>query len=96
MTHNVPGNVPGGERILGHLRVEDGVGVVRIEERIATALHDLWAALTEPDQLARWYGVVEGDLRPGGAFHLYLAADDVASSGRVDAWTCASRRDGCE
>jgi uncharacterized protein YndB with AHSA1/START domain len=28
---------------------------------------------------------VEGDLRPGGEFRLYLASDDVESTGRVEA-----------
>ena len=77
-------NVPGGDRILGHLRTADGVGVVRIEDHYDTDIHDLWAALTDPDRLARWHGVVAGDLRPGGAFHLYLTTDDVESTGRVD------------
>mgnify|MGYP002779413394 CR=1 FL=1 len=28
---------------------------------------DVWAALTEPDRLRRWFLPVSGDLRPGGA-----------------------------
>ncbi|HUY75538.1 MAG TPA: SRPBCC domain-containing protein [Ktedonobacterales bacterium] len=76
--------IPGDDRILGRLRSADGVGVVRIEDRYDTAIHDLWAALTDPARLARWHGVVDGDLRPGGAFRLYLAADDVESTGRVN------------
>jgi uncharacterized protein YndB with AHSA1/START domain len=78
-------NVPGGGRLLGRLRAADGVGVVRIEDRYDTAIDDLWAALTDPARLARWYGTVEGDLRPGGAFRVYLAADDIESTGRVEA-----------
>jgi len=78
-------NVPGGGRILGSLRSADGVGVVRIEDRYDTAIDDLWAAITKPDRLARWFGQVEGDLRPGGAFRMYLAADDIESAGRVEA-----------
>jgi uncharacterized protein YndB with AHSA1/START domain len=78
-------NTPGGGRILGSLRSADGVGVVRIEDRYDTAIDDLWAAITEPDRLARWYGKVEGDLRLGGAFRVYLEADDIESTGRVEA-----------
>jgi len=78
-------NVPGGGRILGSLRAADGAGVVRIEDRYDTAIDDLWSAITEPDRLARWYGQVEGDLRLGGAFHVYLEADDIESIGRVEA-----------
>jgi uncharacterized protein YndB with AHSA1/START domain len=77
-------NTPGGGRILGSLRAVDGVGVVRIEDRYDTAIDDLWAAITDPDRLARWYGHLEGDLRPGGVFRVYLEADDVESTGRVE------------
>ncbi|MDD5370357.1 MAG: SRPBCC family protein [Anaerolineaceae bacterium] len=78
-------DAPRGNRILGSLRSADGVGVVRIEDRYDTAIEDLWSALTDPDRLARWHGKVEGDLRPGGEFRLYLEADDVESTGRVEA-----------
>ncbi len=77
-------NVPGGGRILGSLRSADGVGVVRIEDRYDTDIADLWSAITDPDRLARWHGQVEGELRPGGAFRVYLAADDIESTGRVE------------
>jgi uncharacterized protein YndB with AHSA1/START domain len=78
-------NAPGGGRILGSLRAADGVGVVRIEDRYDTTIDDLWSAITDPARLARWHGQVEGDLRPGGAFRVYLEADDVESTGRVEA-----------
>src|SRR5437764_2058170 len=74
-----------GPRILGSLRSAAGTGVVRIEDRYDTDIDDLWSALTEPDRLARWHGQVEGDLRPGGAFRLYIAASDIESTGRVEA-----------
>ena len=78
MTTNAP-------RILGGLRSADGKGVVRIEDRYDTDIDDLWAAITDPARLARWHGQVEGDLRPGGAFRVYLEADDIESTGRVEA-----------
>ncbi|HKV85610.1 MAG TPA: SRPBCC domain-containing protein [Ktedonobacterales bacterium] len=78
-------NAPGSGRILGSLRSKDGVGVVRIEDRYDTTIDDLWSAFTVPDRLARWHGKVKGDLRPGGAFRVYLEADDVESAGRVEA-----------
>jgi uncharacterized protein YndB with AHSA1/START domain len=71
-------------RILGSLRSADGKGIVRIEDRFDTDIDDLWAALTDPRRLARWYGEVEGDLRLGGEFHARLpSAGD--RTGRVDA-----------
>jgi uncharacterized protein YndB with AHSA1/START domain len=55
-----------GDRILGSLRSVDGKGVVHMEERYASHIDDLWAALTDRDRLARWYGELDGDLRLGG------------------------------
>ena len=78
-------NERGGGRILGSLRSADGKGVVRIEDRYDTDIDDLWSALTDPARLARWYGKVEGDLRPGGEFRLYLEADGWDGTGRVEA-----------
>lgn len=74
-----------GNRILGELRSADGAGVVRIEDRYDTDIEDLWTALTDPARLARWYGRVEGDLRPGGQFRTYIEANDIEATGRVDA-----------
>jgi uncharacterized protein YndB with AHSA1/START domain len=71
--------------ILGRLRLVDGKSAVRIEDRYDTDIDDLWAAVTQPERLARWYGKVEGDLRPGGAFTLYVESADLDSIGRVEA-----------
>ena len=78
-------NAHPGTRILGSLRSADGKGVVRIEDRYDTGIEDLWSALTDPRRLEGWHGQVEGDLRPGGQFRLYLESDDVESTGRVEA-----------
>jgi uncharacterized protein YndB with AHSA1/START domain len=77
-------NVLGSDRILGSLRSADGKGVVRVEDRYDTDIDDLWSAVTDPSRLVRWYGEVEGDLRPGGEFRLYLEASDIESTGRVE------------
>jgi uncharacterized protein YndB with AHSA1/START domain len=77
-------NAPDSRRILGSLRSADGKGIVRMEDRFDTDIDDLWAALTHPRRLARWYGEVAGDLRLGGEFHVRLpGAGD--RRGRVDA-----------
>jgi len=78
-------NAHPGTRILGSLRSADGKGVVRIEDRYDTDIDDLWSALTDPARLARWYGQVEGDLRPGGEFRLYIESSDLDKTGRVEA-----------
>ncbi len=78
-------NARPGARILGSLRSADGTGVVRIEDRYDTDIDDLWSALTDPGRLARWYGDVEGDLRPGGEFRLHIESDGWDGNGRVEA-----------
>jgi len=94
MTSNARGsmtsNARGGDRVLGSLRSADGKGVVRIEDRYHTDIDDLWSALTDPGRLARWYGKVGGDLRPGGEFRVYLESDDWEGTGRVE--VCESPR----
>ena len=77
-------NARRGGRILGSLRSVAGKGVVRLEDRYHTAIDDLWSALTDPSRLTRWYGKVEGDLRPRGEFRLYLESDDWGGTGRVE------------
>jgi len=61
----------GAERILGSLRSADGTGVVRMEDRFNTGIDDLWAALTEPDRLVRWYG----EIAPVGSTHVSRHGD---------------------
>ena len=78
-------NARPGARVLGSLRSADGTGVVRIEDRYDTGIDDLWSALTDPGRLARWYGQVEGDLRPGGEFRLHVESADMDGTGRVEA-----------
>ena len=65
-------NARPGPRLIGSLRSEDGVGVVRMEDRFGTDIDDVWSALTDPSRLARWYGEVEGDLRVGGEYRARL------------------------
>ena len=76
---------PAGPRILGSLRSAGGAGAVRIEDRFGTGIDDLWSALTDPGRLARWYGQVEGELRPGGEFRLHVESADIDATGRVEA-----------
>jgi uncharacterized protein YndB with AHSA1/START domain len=79
------GDARPGTRILGSLRSADGAGVVRMEDRFDTDIDDMWSALTDPLRLARWYGQVEGDLRPGGEFRLHVESSDIHAAGRVEA-----------
>jgi uncharacterized protein YndB with AHSA1/START domain len=71
-------------RVLGALRVADGRGIVRIEDRYATDIDDLWSALTDPERLARWIAEVDGDLCPGGDFRARFTSG-WEGTGRVEA-----------
>ena len=74
-----------GTHILGSLRSsDDGKGIVRVEDRYDTDIADLWSALIDPSRLARWFGQVEGDLRLGGEFRLYIESSGWDGSGRVE------------
>ncbi|SRR5258708_4207066 len=77
-------NARGRNRILGSLRSADGKGVVRIEDRYDTGIDDMWSAITDPSRLARWYGQVDGELRLGGKFNLYVESDGWHGNGRVE------------
>jgi uncharacterized protein YndB with AHSA1/START domain len=74
-----------GTRILGSLRSADGKGAVRMEDRFATDIDDLWSALTDPGRLARWLGEFEGDLRLGGTFRAHFFSSGWEGTGRVEA-----------
>ena len=78
-------NASSDTRILGSLRSADGAGVVRIEDRYATDIDDLWSAITDPLRLARWFGEVDGELAQGGEF-LVRIPDAGDRTGRVE--TC--------
>src|SRR5262245_13682448 len=77
-------NARTGDRILGGLRSAHGVGIVRIEDGFDTAIDELWAALTDTQRLAHWYGEVEGELRVGGGFRARLDASGWEGTGRVE------------
>ena len=59
--------------VFGSLHSVDGEGVVRMEDRLDTGIDDLWGALTDPGRLGHWFGEVEGDLSPGGAFRVNIS-----------------------
>ena len=66
-------------------RLDDGRGVVRVEDVYDTDLDDLWRACTTPERLARWLAVVTGDLRQGSTVDAVLTS---TWSGRVRIEVC--------
>jgi uncharacterized protein YndB with AHSA1/START domain len=73
-----------GNRILGSLASANGKGVVRMQDRLDSAVEDVWSALTDPARLARWYGEVTGDLRVGGEYRAHVFASGWEGTGRVE------------
>lgn len=73
------------DTLVGSVSTLDGAGVVHIERRDDTAIDDVWSAIVDPEQLARWYDRVEGDLRAGGRFRTRLDPADIDATGRAAA-----------
>jgi len=71
--------------VLGSLSCVDGKGALRIEDRVAAEIDDVWSALTDPRRLARWYGEVEGELEPGGTYGARVHASGWDGTGQVEA-----------
>lgn len=80
--HDQPGATP---RVLGTLLDLEGVGVVRLQDRLAAGADEVWRALTEPGRLAEWLGTVEGDLVVGGEFRGHWAASGWEGTCRLEA-----------
>ena len=55
----------------------DGQRLV-IERDFRAPIDDVWASLTDPDRVARWYGGIEGELRPGSTVMVTMSAEDGA------------------
>lgn len=61
----------GAERRLGSRRIAAGEArSVVIRQRHAAPVERVWQACTDPDRINRWFIPPQGDLRPGGTFHL--------------------------
>jgi uncharacterized protein YndB with AHSA1/START domain len=70
----------------GVLEGQGDKDVVRFERRLAHPVERVWAALTEPDQLIRWWGDADVDLREGGEFNVrWLNTDDEGNSAEMHA-----------
>ncbi|GAB3660718.1 hypothetical protein GCM10027596_19830 [Nocardioides korecus] len=72
-------------RLLGVLLDRGGSGAVRLEDRVAADVDDVWRALSDREHLAGWLGTVEGDLRAGGEFRGHWAASGWEGTCRLDA-----------
>ena len=51
-------------------RAGDGRDLIRFERRIAHPIESVWAAITQPEELIKWWGNATVDLTAGGEFTL--------------------------
>lgn len=64
----------------GHVRTTPTGRQLVIERTFAAPIEDVWASLTEPDRLARWYGIIAGELGEGRTFTVALTAEEGADA----------------
>jgi uncharacterized protein YndB with AHSA1/START domain len=67
-------------------RHEDGKTTIRFERRIEHGVERVWAAITEPEQMLRWWGEAEVELVEGGRFRVrWLNTDDEGNVAEMEA-----------
>lgn len=49
-----------------------------IERTFRAPIADVWASLTEPDRVARWYGALDGELAAGSTIMVTMSAEEGA------------------
>ncbi|MCD4525534.1 SRPBCC family protein [Nocardioides sp. cx-173] len=64
----------------GRREARDGTSYVAYARTFAAPIEDVWAAVTEPDRLARWIGTWSGDPASGAvSFRMTAEGEDVAA-----------------
>lgn len=49
-----------------------------IERTYRANIEDVWASFTEPDRVARWYGIIDGAPSPGNTITITMTAEEGA------------------
>jgi uncharacterized protein YndB with AHSA1/START domain len=70
----------------GRLTEENGSPALRFERQLARPVEAVWAALVEPESIARWLATAEVEPRPGGRFHLDFHGGQSIVDGRITRW----------
>ncbi|MFJ8745341.1 SRPBCC family protein [Embleya sp. NPDC127516] len=73
-------------------RVDNGVDLV-LTRTFRAPVEDVWAAITDPDRTARWYGRWKGEAAPGHTIKVQPAFEDQApwTDMRIDACDAPTR-----
>lgn len=61
----------------------DGRYDIVFERRIRKPIEKIWAALTVPERLADWFGLVDLELRVGGRYHIRWEGEDYVVEGEI-------------
>lgn len=72
--------------------IEDDGATLVVERRFPAPIHDVWAALTESDRLARWFGTWTGDPSTGSVMVAMTAEADTVPPARYDIEACEPPR----
>jgi uncharacterized protein YndB with AHSA1/START domain len=65
---------------------DDGTSVIRFERHLAHPIEKVWAALTHPDQMIKWWGRGDVELVEGGRFTVeWQNTDDEGNSAVMEA-----------
>lgn len=62
--------------LIGILSRTHDTGTVEFDRVYDTGIDDLWAAITSPHRLVRWFAPVRGDLVEGGEYEILFDEDD--------------------
>lgn len=76
----------------GHVRTTDGGTELVLVRTFRAPIADVWASLTEPARVARWYGTVEGETGPGRTVLVTMTAEEGASAEPAHIVECEAPR----
>jgi len=72
----------------GRVEVTDDGRDLVLERSFDARVEDLWSSVAEPAGLAPWFGVLDGDPRPGGTVTLRLPAEEGEPVEEVNVLAC--------
>ena len=75
---------------LGTVETDGDKYVIRFERRLDHPIEEVWAAITEPDEMIKWWGEGEVDLVEGGKFVVKWLNTDEAGNRAVMTGTITS------
>lgn len=62
----------------GRVRLTPQGRRLTVERTFPAPIDQVWASLTEPDRVARWYGAIEGEPLPGQTIKVTMSAEEGA------------------